>query len=134
VYNFSNTYVDNQKIHGRPGAVPIKKWMVTMSDERTERVKTRIKNISPDDLTIRFGFECDLCRILYKTMPANINDSLYNTKKEGYAVEYEQAVADFASTLTKCDKCGRLVCEQCIVSDERGDLCSACANDRIVEK
>jgi len=108
-------------------------WMIIMSDERTDWVKERIINISPDDMTIRFGFECELCRTLYKTMPANINDSLYNTKKEAYEAEYEQAVADFAYTLTKCQKCGKFVCEQCVILDEHGDLCTACVNEGMVK-
>ena len=97
-----------------------------IENKRAQWVEKHIKDISPDKDTIHFGVECELCGAVYKTMQRKLN-LIIETREMVFPEEYEQAVEDLSSILMKCPDCGRFVCEQCVVIDERGELCSGCA-------
>ena len=90
-------------------------------------IEKRMKDISKDERII-FALQCECCAQTYRTFPVQV-DTFLESVSEAKTAAYQQALDDFSQILSHCPKCGRFVCERCMVIDIRGHLCKDCSEE-----
>jgi hypothetical protein len=96
----------------------------TRDRQLIEKIKINIKDLSSGDI-FAFSYECGCCHRVYKTMPIPF-DPLFEFRDEAYNRTFQLAVSDFEGILNRCQTCGAIVCDSCIVLGEQQNICVEC--------